>query len=233
VIFWRPSTVLQEFDAMTAPSSLDPTAFLHEQLAQASPDLLRQMLTAFINTLMSAEADAVCGAGYGERSEARTNSRNGYLSREFDTRAGGPVNDPTGSSASALRAEPGASEQVRLTVDDSVIDWVWAAGATGAGGTAATEGRGRRFIDQPVKLLLLPAEPDGRPEGPPPGDTDPHALRQQSSGTRGPRATHLCGLNPHQVIAASPDTQDVLISECSDQDREPSHFLHHRLDNSL
>src|SRR3954469_17724491 len=72
---------------MTAPSSIDPTRFLHEQLAQASPDLLRQMLTTFINTLMSAEADAVCGAGYGERSAERTNSRNGYRPREFDTRA--------------------------------------------------------------------------------------------------------------------------------------------------
>jgi transposase-like protein len=37
---------------------------------------------------MSAEADAVCGAGYGERSEARINIRNGYRPREFDTRAG-------------------------------------------------------------------------------------------------------------------------------------------------
>jgi putative transposase len=73
---------------MTAPSSIDPSRFLHEQLAQASPDLLRQMLTTFINTLMSAEADAVCGAGYGERSAERTNSRNGYRAREFDTRAG-------------------------------------------------------------------------------------------------------------------------------------------------
>src|SRR4051812_45386507 len=73
---------------MTAPSSIDPVRFLEEQLAQASPDLLRQMLTTFINTLMSAEADAVCGAGYGERSEARTNHRNGYRSRDFDTRAG-------------------------------------------------------------------------------------------------------------------------------------------------
>jgi len=73
---------------MTAPSSIDPAHFLHEQLAQASPDLLRQMLTTFINTLMSAEADAVCGAEYGQRSEARTNSRNGYRAREFDTRAG-------------------------------------------------------------------------------------------------------------------------------------------------
>ncbi len=60
---------------MTAPSSIDPANFLHEQLAQARPDLLRQMLTTFINTLMSAEADAVCGVGYGEAasvSPART-----------------------------------------------------------------------------------------------------------------------------------------------------------------
>jgi putative transposase len=73
---------------MTAPSSIDPAHFLHEQLAQASPDLLRQMLITFINTLMSAEADAVCGAEYGTRSTDRTNVRNGYRSREFDTRAG-------------------------------------------------------------------------------------------------------------------------------------------------
>jgi putative transposase len=37
---------------------------------------------------MSAEADALCGAGYGERSVERTNSRNGYRQREWDTRAG-------------------------------------------------------------------------------------------------------------------------------------------------
>src|SRR4051812_15488960 len=65
-----------------------PAHFLHEQLAQASPDLLRQMLTTFINTLMSAEADAVCGAEYGVRSAERTNTRNGYRHRDFDTRAG-------------------------------------------------------------------------------------------------------------------------------------------------
>ena len=73
---------------MTAPSSIDPTRFLHEQLGSASPDLLRQMLTTFMNTLMSAEADAVCGAAYGEVSAERTNVRNGYRMREFDTRAG-------------------------------------------------------------------------------------------------------------------------------------------------
>ena len=30
---------------MTAPSSIDPARFLHDQLASASPDLLRSMLT--------------------------------------------------------------------------------------------------------------------------------------------------------------------------------------------
>ena len=73
---------------MTAPSSIDPARFLHEQLAAASPDLLRSMLTTFVNTLMSAEADAVCGAGYGESSPQRVNTRNGYRHRDVDTRAG-------------------------------------------------------------------------------------------------------------------------------------------------
>jgi putative transposase len=73
---------------MTAPSSIDPAQFLHEHLSNASPDLLRQMLTTFINTLMSAEADAVCGAPFGQSSPERVNTRNGYRHREFDTRAG-------------------------------------------------------------------------------------------------------------------------------------------------
>ena len=73
---------------MTVTPSIDPARLLEEQLAQASPDLLRELLTTFINTLMSAEADAVCGAAYGTSSPDRTNRRNGYRGREFDTRAG-------------------------------------------------------------------------------------------------------------------------------------------------
>ena len=73
---------------MTVNPSIDPARLLEEQLAQASPDLLRELLTTFINTLMSAEADAVCGAAYGTTSPERTNRRNGYRAREFDTRAG-------------------------------------------------------------------------------------------------------------------------------------------------
>ena len=37
---------------------------------------------------MGAEADAICGAGYGERSPERVNQRNGHRSRRWDTRAG-------------------------------------------------------------------------------------------------------------------------------------------------
>jgi len=73
---------------MTVSPIIDPARLLEEQLAQASPDLLRQLLTTFLNTLMSAQADAVCGAEYGTVSADRTNQRNGYRAREFDTRAG-------------------------------------------------------------------------------------------------------------------------------------------------
>jgi transposase-like protein len=59
---------------MTAPSSIDPARLLHEHLASASPDLLRSMPTTFINTLISAEADAVCGAAYGESSPDRAST---------------------------------------------------------------------------------------------------------------------------------------------------------------
>ncbi len=73
---------------MAAPPSIDMSGWLHEQLAQASPDLLRAMVTTFAEALMGAEADAVCGAGYGLRSEERVNTRNGYRARGWDTRAG-------------------------------------------------------------------------------------------------------------------------------------------------
>src|SRR6185312_14130799 len=74
--------------AMAAGPSIDVSGWLEEQLAQASPDLLRSMVQTFAEALMGAEADAVCGAAYGERSGERTNIRNGYRRREWDTRAG-------------------------------------------------------------------------------------------------------------------------------------------------
>jgi transposase-like protein len=67
---------------------MDVGDWLRKQLAEASPDLLRAMVKDFAEALMSAEADAVCGAGYGERSPERVNRRNGYREREWDTRVG-------------------------------------------------------------------------------------------------------------------------------------------------
>jgi transposase-like protein len=46
------------------------------------------MVAAFVTQLMDADVEALCGAGYGQRSEDRSNSRNGYRPREWDTRAG-------------------------------------------------------------------------------------------------------------------------------------------------
>jgi len=46
------------------------------------------MISAFSTALMNAEVDALCGAGYGERSPERVNSRNGHRERSWDTRAG-------------------------------------------------------------------------------------------------------------------------------------------------
>src|SRR5439155_6188956 len=50
-------------------------------------DLLREMVHTFIQALMGAEVDALCGASYGERSPERSNRRNGVRPRRFDTRA--------------------------------------------------------------------------------------------------------------------------------------------------
>jgi putative transposase len=38
---------------MTAPPSIDPTRFLHEQLGSASPDLLRSMSTTFMRVQLA------------------------------------------------------------------------------------------------------------------------------------------------------------------------------------
>jgi transposase-like protein len=67
---------------------MDVSGWLRKQLEETSPDLLRVMVKDFAEALMSADADAVCGADYGERSPERLNRRNGYRERDWDTRVG-------------------------------------------------------------------------------------------------------------------------------------------------
>ncbi|RUQ37490.1 IS256 family transposase, partial [Micrococcus sp. HSID17228] len=56
--------------------------------SEASPDMMRHLLQTMINTLLSADADAVVGAEWGKPSSSRTAQRNGYRHRDLDTRVG-------------------------------------------------------------------------------------------------------------------------------------------------
>ena len=72
---------------MTAESSIDAVEWLRKQV-ESAPDPVKELVTEMLGMLMNAEADALCGAGYGERSESRVNSRNGYRQREWNSRVG-------------------------------------------------------------------------------------------------------------------------------------------------
>lgn len=62
---------------------------LHELLEKGSDaDLLREMIAFVADRLMALEVDGLCGAGHGERTPARTNQRNGFRERTWETRAG-------------------------------------------------------------------------------------------------------------------------------------------------
>ncbi len=99
------------------------------------------MVTTFAEALMGAEADAVCGAGYGERNGERRNTRNGYRRREWNTRAGS--------------IELGIP---KLRQGSYFPDWLLARPAPGRGG--AGHGGGRVL---PARGLRLGAKPPAEP----------------------------------------------------------------------
>jgi len=67
---------------------VDSLAWLRKQVEAADKDLLREMVKGMVDTLMSVEVDGVCGAPYRRPSTERTNHRNGYRERRWDTRVG-------------------------------------------------------------------------------------------------------------------------------------------------
>jgi hypothetical protein len=69
-------------------NNMDALGWLRKHLDEDGNDLLREMVREFAERLMAAEVDVLCGAGYGEVSPERVNSRNGYRDRRWDTRAG-------------------------------------------------------------------------------------------------------------------------------------------------
>ena len=67
----------------------DMTLHLQELIEKsADADFLREMIGFAADRLMALEIDALCGAGHGERSDARLNQRNAYRDRLWQTRAG-------------------------------------------------------------------------------------------------------------------------------------------------
>ena len=68
--------------------STEMTALLASALADGGKNGLLELLSATLHLLMDAEVDARCGAGYGERSADRVNSRNGSRDRLLETRLG-------------------------------------------------------------------------------------------------------------------------------------------------
>jgi len=51
-------------------------------------DLLREMMTYTVNRMMDLDVEGITGAAYGERSANRSNSRNGYRERPWNTTVG-------------------------------------------------------------------------------------------------------------------------------------------------
>ena len=73
------ATLTLEITTMT-----DDKIALRELLEKGSDTTwLREMIGFAAQRLMELETDTLCGAGHGERSESRTNLRNGYRDRDW------------------------------------------------------------------------------------------------------------------------------------------------------
>src|SRR6478752_5711802 len=70
------------------PNNMDALEWLRKHLDDEGSDLLREMVRTFAERLMAAEVEVLCNAGYGEVTPERTNRRNGYRTRQLDTRVG-------------------------------------------------------------------------------------------------------------------------------------------------
>src|SRR3954468_11772848 len=78
------STYTEEI-TMTSPTTMALTELAAKG---ADADFVKQTLQFALQRLMEMDVEALCKAAYGERSEERINSRNGYRDRAWETRAG-------------------------------------------------------------------------------------------------------------------------------------------------
>ena len=68
--------------------TVDPLAWLSKRLCEDGGDFVKDALEEFVQSLMHADAQSVCKAGYGAVDAERENHRNGYRDRRWDTRCG-------------------------------------------------------------------------------------------------------------------------------------------------
>jgi transposase-like protein len=79
----RESTTMAERDSMTMEQ------VVRKVIADEHADVLRESVRLVAQQLMECEVSELIGAGRGERNpDGRLTQRNGYRSREWDTRAG-------------------------------------------------------------------------------------------------------------------------------------------------
>ena len=71
-----------------AQSSMDLLELLRKRGMDGDVDFLREALQVLVEGIMDAEVSAQIGAQHGERSPERVTHRNGYRSRDWDTRVG-------------------------------------------------------------------------------------------------------------------------------------------------
>lgn len=74
---------------MTAtPNSMTVGDLVGKILGEGNPDFLKQALTTLVEQIMSVGVDHIVGASKHERTDERSNQRNGTRSRRWDTRVG-------------------------------------------------------------------------------------------------------------------------------------------------
>ena len=134
-------------------------------------DLLKEMMTYVANRMMEMEVESLTGAAHGERSAERTNHRNGYREREWETRAGTiPLEIPKLRKGSYFPAflEPRRASEKALTAviqeayvhgvsTRSVDDLVKAMGMTGISKSQVSrlceeiDERVHAFLNRPIE----------------------------------------------------------------------------------
>jgi putative transposase len=144
-----------------------------EALIEKTPDadFLREMIAFAADRLMALEVDGLCGAGHGERTAERSNHRNGYRERAWETRAGAitlPIPKLRKGSYLPFFLEPRRTAEKALVAviqeayiqgisTRSVDDLVKAMGMSGISKSKVSrlceeiDGRVKAFLDRPLE----------------------------------------------------------------------------------